>query len=129
MKTYNHVIGWKAWFITVPSQDEILRFSSKDICFRDLPDDGCLALVLFYSSTKPDGSPRRMLLNGYDTYFIAAGMHSDIYGCDIDQRERNTIDDIKRRYDHVSIKRGIWTDEITMDMVQAEMQEASFLDG
>jgi hypothetical protein len=114
------IIGWKAWFVTVPQGKDILCFHSEEIAYKDLPRDGCLGFVVFEDKRKPDGYRKREFQTGSDYYFKAG----DIYGRDIDSRERDTPTDIAKRYTDPIIIRGIWTDDETMATVQEEMRNA-----
>jgi len=124
VREYNKVIGWKAWFVDVPHQTEIICFNSNDVLFDDLPKDGCLGVVLYYSDNKPDGNPMRGTLATYDYYFAAVGPIDIIIGCDNDARERNVQQEIQKRYESPVIIRGIWTDTPTIKHVEQEMNEA-----
>ena len=113
------IVGWKAWFVDVPQQQEIHIYSSDDMGFEELPQDGCLALILYNSNLKPDGNNRSIIYKTYDYYFKAG----QIYGADVDVRERNVPSEIATRYINPHIIRGIWTDDATMEVVEAAMRE------
>lgn len=116
------IIAWKAWFVTVPMQEAPLSYTSDDCDWAELPNDGCLGVVLFEDSKKPDGYRNRTILSTYDYYFKSG----NVYGSDNDVRERNVQQEIKDRYVDPVIIRGIWTDEETMHEVQQQMRNAEW---
>ena len=118
------ILGWRAWFVAVPEQQEILRFSSLNTGLSALPGDGMLGWVLYEPASTPEGNPTRLVLSGYDYYFAAQGIEGLIYGCDVDVRQRDVWHDIHQRYRTVYAARGIWTDYATIKSVESEMNEA-----
>jgi hypothetical protein len=117
------VTAWKAWFVDVP-QTKILRFSSDDITWEELPYDGCIAIKYYSKKTLVDGTQETWQLHGYDWYFKADGIIEPIYGCDIDQRERNVKEELNKRYNNVNLIRGIWVDDVIFNNLMNEMREA-----
>lgn len=102
-------------------QTELIRFDSETTPWEDLPSDGCLGFVFYYSSVGGDGRHLRWELSAYDWYFKADGMNGPVYGSDVDQRELDRPSDIRSRYTGATLVRGIWTDEETIRIVQDEM--------
>ena len=117
------IVGWKAWFVDVPHQHSTLSYSSRDNKFEDLPQDGCLGIITFEDNKKPDGFHKRGMLSGYDYYFKAG----EIYGVDVETREKNAVEDIKKRYVDPCIIRGIWASDDMMKAIQAEMRAEQWL--
>ena len=116
------IVGWRAWFVDVPEQHDLVRYDSESCSFNNLPKDGCLGLAQYEDALKPDGRHKRILLNGYDYYFKAG----EIYGVDIDSREHNAVEDINARYINPIIIRGIWTTNDLIMKMHAEMSEAQW---
>jgi len=121
------IVGWEAWFVDIPEQTKVTRYSSKDTEFKDLPSDGLLGIVMFMDEAAPSGYLKRVLWNGYDYYFLAKGVNADFIGCDVDTRERFAPTDIKERYPSAIIIRGAFTDMGTLIQVKSEMQETQWL--
>jgi hypothetical protein len=106
---------WKAWF-TSRDQD-IIRFSSEDIHFTELPKDGLLAIQIYEGRGK-------LQLIGYDFYFMAKDVNGEEFiACDIAQRERNIESSIYKRYNDPYVILGIWTSNAIMERVQEEMKK------
>lgn len=118
------IIGWKAWFVDVPHGAEIRRFSSDGNFLAQLPVDGCLGVVSFFSDKKPDGNPTRQNFAGLDYYFFVATRNGLIVGADVETREKNLPKELYERYKNPVVCRGIWTDDDTMKQVTKEMREA-----
>lgn len=114
------VIGWKAWFVDVPAQRSLHVYSSDNCRWEDLPGDGCLGFIFFEEKRKPDGNRMRAIRTGYDYYFRSG----EIYGVDVEVRERNVPEEIAARYTEPVIIRGIWTTDTCMAQVDQEMREA-----
>lgn len=100
------ILGWAAW-VDTETGTEI--YSSKEIDWADLPDDGIIYIMLY----KDEGSGLEENLNqythtesqaGYNHYFNAPH-HSGlpIYGSNNDPEEV-----ILERYPGASIKKGKW---------------------
>jgi hypothetical protein len=109
------IIGWKAWFVSVPQGQDILRFSSTDTTYDDLPDDGCLGFVVYYDRAKPDGNPRRLILKSEDYYFMVGD--TPCGNCD-------SLKENKDRYTTGRIIRGMWTSDGNMEQADDQMCEA-----
>ena len=122
------IIGWQAWFVNMPKQTEILRYTSEDSCFSCLPKDGCLGIRLYEDILKPNGEEYQCCgqFKGYDWYFMAKGPKGPIYGVDVDQRTKNVPEELKERYRDPVIIRGIWTDWDTMREFNAEFNTAKW---
>jgi hypothetical protein len=108
------IVGWKAWFVTVPQGEELLRFSSNETAYKDLPRDGCLGFVVYYDRAKPDGNPRRLILKSEDYYFKVG---------DTPCGNRDSLAENKARYGG-EIIRGAWTSDDVMEQADAQMREA-----
>ena len=114
--TSKTVVGWRIWY----TNDR--EYSQRDTDWSELPDDGVLALALYYDSWNHDNTIRhKMVLTGDDHYFHDP--ESDIYGCNNDP-----IDEITERYDIPTeyIKRGKWTDSETMDSVHQQARDSEW---
>lgn len=116
------IIGWQTWFVDMPIQTEILRFSSLDTSWEDLPKDGMQGIVLFQNEPKPDGFLKRATWSNYDYYFKGKGLKDVFYGCDVEVRNRNIPDEIGKRYPGSTIIRGSFTDLETLMVIQEEMK-------
>ena len=57
-------------------------------------------------------------MSGYDYYFKA----DEVYGVDVDTRERSVVEDINQRYVNPYIIKGIWTSDDVMKKMQEEMR-------
>lgn len=110
------VIRWKAYF---DSNGELAIFDSQQTPWEVLPRDGCLGVVLFEDGLKPDGNHLKNVLVSLDYYFKAG----EIYGGDVEVRERNIQAEINARYDNPIITRGIWTTDDLMKQAMDEMTE------
>lgn len=113
------IIGWKAWFVG-ESQTNLITYESSDTSWDELPADGCLGVVLFESTLRPDGCYTKQPLAGYDWYFKAG----DVYGCDNSNRLYEAESDIAKRYPNAHIIRGMWTTHDFHLRVQNEIREA-----
>ncbi len=112
------VMGWRAWYA------DGAVYSSLDMDWDALPDDGVISVVLYFDEPTPAGSPLRRIMEGHDFYFKAAGPGGPIYGETHNQRQPDPMADIARRYPGASIKRGMWTDEDTMRRIQNQAMAA-----
>ena len=102
------VIGWRVWY------DNGSQYSSKEIKWCKLFDDGVISVVLYF-----DDKTRR-IMDGSDWYFKAVGTDDYIYG-----QNNDTVEENKKRYGKdIILKRGKWTDEETMYKIQKEVTEA-----
>lgn len=108
-----HHIGWRVWYADGAS------YSSADISWDVLPDDGVIVLVLYEDFFGPDGKPRREIQSGADYYFCAPGAHGMIYGF-------NALgpDVIRKRYPGASVKSGKWTDRATLELCLTAARDA-----
>lgn len=109
------IFGWRAWYT------EGRVFVSREIAWADLPDDGFLALTLYYNVAAPDGYPLARTLSGSDWYF----KQGDIYGSSMDGGDKaDTEAEIEERYPGASVKRGKWTTDAEMHGVVAQQGKA-----
>lgn len=81
-----------------------------------LPDDGVLAVVLYFDEQTPSGHPLRRTMMGHDFYFKAPGPFGVIFA----EATYTTTDNIARRYPGAEIKLGMWTDDDTIQRIQEE---------
>ena len=81
---------WRAYY----TDDRV--FESTVHTWRDLPDDGVLAIAIVR-----DGTVGRRVMAGYDLYFHTPG--TDLFGGNNDTLEAN-----ERRYPDAIFKRGQW---------------------
>jgi hypothetical protein len=117
------ILGWDAWFVTTPAQ-EIVRYSSDDTAFADLPKDGCLGFVIHERHDYDPTEKYRNIISGRDWYFLAKGVgDNDLYGGNMDLPGIRSDRDIEARYDAATVIRGIFTDATTMESVDKEMWE------
>jgi len=116
------IIGWKIWAIDLPNQKKIETYISQETKWINLPKDGILAIVLFESTLRPDNFHTKRILKGSDYYFKAlTADNNEIFGSDIDNRERNILKDISERYLHPIVLKGIWTTDENMYQVEREI--------
>lgn len=99
-------IGWKAWYTGGR------KFDSSRTAWADLPDDGALAIVIYFDERSADRLPQRRIMTGSDYYF----RDGDIYG-----QNNETAEDNRRRYPNASFKRGKWTTDDEMQRINAEL--------
>lgn len=104
------VRGWRAWF-TGP--DAVYR--SDEVDPADLPDDGCLGVVVYLDLE----TPKRAVHTGYDIYFWWPSPHGLVIAGNSDPRDEN-----ERRYPGAVFVRGQWTTYEHMHAVREAMQEA-----
>lgn len=100
------VAHWQVWF-----DDGSIREGSTIDEWRDLPDDGVLALLLVY-----DQPGYGRTASGADYYFAAEGRLETIYG-----NSNLSAEDILTRYVGASVKRGRWTDDAFMRVVDKQI--------
>ena len=81
-----------------------------------LPDDGVLGFVLFYERLAPNGEHMRRIASGNDYYWAFPGLLDTVYA--------HGNEDPHERYPGASVKRGRWTDDISIDTVNQAMAEA-----
>jgi hypothetical protein len=115
------IIGWKGWFVD-SLHTKLITYSSKDTIFEELPQDWCLGFVLFEERLRPDGNHYRQIFSSMDYYFKSG----DIYGGDVDVRERNVQAEMKQRYNNPYIIRGIWTTDDLIRKASEEMRVAEW---
>lgn len=113
------IVGWRVWFVD-SDHTRVFSMSSDTYHWGELPDDGCLGVVLFESTLKPDGCYTKQPLAGYDWYFKAG----EVYGCDNSNRLYDAESDIAKRYPNAHIIRGMWTTHDFHLRVQNEIREA-----
>lgn len=97
--------GWRLYYT------EDRAYSSADTEWVACPDDGVLALVLYYDAYTDGGVQYRKVLTGDDHYFHVPG--TDLYGCNND-----SIPEIEARYPGAVVKRGKWTTHAEMTRVE-----------
>lgn len=98
------ITGWRAYF----ANGQIL--TSKTIQrWTDIPDDGLLGLVIFFS----DGKKRR--LTGGDYFYL--NTTQDKYGAD-----SGLLQDLALKYPGSFLVRGYWTDDENMRRIEASMK-------
>ena len=99
-------VGWQVWY------DDGSIYDSDNSDWSDLPDDGVLVKMIYYS----DGT--RQIQQGADYFFIAQH-HS---GEEIHANSTKTIPEIKDRYQNPIIKKGRWApDEYYQKIVDEAM--------
>lgn len=108
-----HVVGWRAWFTGG------LRFDSAAHSWGDLPDDGCLAIRLYFDEVL-HGNRLSRTCSGSDFYWRSVSAEGDIYAHSNDTRE-----DIEARYPGAVICRGQWTSDAEIQRVNEEMNDAT----
>lgn len=113
------IVGWKAFYADA-EHTAITTYSSGDTRFENLPQDGCLGIVLFESSLRPDGKNTRTLHAGYDYYFKSG----EVYGVDVEVRNRDVPEEIVKRYRSPYVIRGIWTTHDLFNEAQAAMRDS-----
>lgn len=117
------IIGWRVWYEGPPGSGP-MEFDSNEILWEHLPEDGLLALRTYEDEAKPNGDPKGLKLAGLDYYFMADGPQGLVVGADNDRREINVSAEIAERYPGAVIRRGRWTDSLTMQQANDAMQEA-----
>ena len=113
--------GWRIWY------EHGKVFNSDGICPKDLPDDYCLGVRLYFTTTKPDGTPQGRIIQGESWYFFAEGPRGLIVGGEPEVRGRNKLEEIRRRYPGAKIIQGALTDEVTMALTEKLIMEATTL--
>lgn len=98
------VIGWRAWY------KGNIKYNSKEIDWADLPNDGLLVVVVYFR--KGDRKERR-IMNGCDWYFYSPSDKS--YFDNNESPESNRL-----RYPDCILKRGQWTNETEIRVVEQE---------
>lgn len=91
------------------------RFSSRETKPEELPPDGLLGIVKYTGEFTTGGVPYRLILSGDDHYFFWQGE----WFCN-----RDSPEEIERRYPGALILRGKWTTDAEMERVRAEMDRA-----
>jgi hypothetical protein len=97
---------WRIWF-----DDGSVHDGRTLDDWTALPDDGVLGLVLFY-----EREGNRRIASGNDWYWAFAGPRDTVYA--------HADEDPRRRYPSAVVKRGRWTDDLTIDLVNQAMAEA-----
>ena len=117
------LIGWDAWFVDVPNQTQIIRYSSNDFTFESLPKDGCLGIVVYEIHANDPEIYRVKFQAAY--YYLAQGVDGrEFVGVSADTKDQNVYEEIQQRYVNPIIVRGIWTDPETHQQVHREMMES-----
>lgn len=88
------VEGWRAFYT------EGREYSSINTRWSDLPDDGMLAVTIYYDEWSGD-TQYSSVLSGYDWYFH--NPETGLFGGNSDTRDEN-----ERRYPDACLKRGKW---------------------
>ncbi len=108
-------LGWVAWVDTVTG---IVRFSSKETPWVDVPDDGIVYKMLY--KVVDDGTNRQLNppnsreeMIGVDHYFEAPHRDGTIYGS-----SNESIEVIEARYPGAVVKKGKWVPSETFFDVQ-----------
>lgn len=108
-------LGWVVW---VDSFDSIVRYSSKDVAWADVPDDGIVYKMLY--KDVDDGTDRQLnppnsreAMIGVDNYFEAPHRDGTIYGSG-----NESIESIQARYPGAVVKKGKWVPSETFSDVQ-----------
>ena len=119
-------LAWEAWFVTMPDQN-LIHYTSIDTAFKDLPKDGCLALVIHEDH---DGNTDfRMFIQGRDWYFQAKGAgNTFIYGGSMDINGLDGQTDIEGRYNNPIVIRGAFTDKARLEAVTDAMEATRYDD-
>jgi len=111
------ILGWAAW-VDTETGTEI--YSSKDMEWEDLPDDGIIFIMLYKDTG--DGQESNISyptytesLAGNDYYWKAPHHSGTIYGSGND-----SLAEIKARYPGADIKRGKWVPHSLFEEVSLE---------
>lgn len=121
------IVGWRAWYVR--PDGAVMEFTSRQIAWEDLPDDGMLGIRWYEDTYHPNNEGLRngLKITGMDYYFMADGPSGIIMGADVDRRGVNVPDEIRSRYTNAKVKRGIWTDPDTFDKVWQDIKAATEL--
>ena len=107
------MIAWKAWYRGGRA------FCSTGTTFAELPDDGALGfVVLFDEISGPSGMHFKKQYSGGDLYWLV-----DILG-KLTLCQGSHDDQPEKRYPGAIIKRGAWTSDQEMQLVNAQMAQA-----
>ena len=68
------IVGWRAWFVTLPKQSRIVQYNNSVTNFPKLPRDGCLGFRFYYDQLVEENRPYSLILLGNDWYFRAEGI-------------------------------------------------------
>lgn len=106
------VDSWRIWY----TSDR--QYNSVGDDWQDLPDDGVLALVIYYDEYSADGEVQhRFVHDGEDWYFHEPG--TDFFGSNQDTLEEN-----QRRYPNCIFKRGKWVPRAEYKRVRQQAIDA-----
>lgn len=104
---------WRAWFVV---NNAVTVFDGQTLDeFRLLPDDGMQGMMLAF----PDATRRN--ISGNDWYWGAKGINGPIYGQGFTP-EYGSVQDVLARYPGASVKRGMFTDELTLSQILRDME-------
>lgn len=113
MKVEDHPTLWRAWFVIDNAVKVFDGLSLDD--FRALPDDGMEGMMLAF----PDATRRN--ISGSDWYWALEGINGPIYGQGFSP-EYTSAADVVARYPGASVKRGKYTDEVTLQGIFRDME-------
>lgn len=95
---------WVAYFLTMPDRHQIIEYegTTYEELF-ELPEDGCQTIELRFDNKKGES------YMGGDYYFIYKTSDDNyIVGSDMETREKESKNDILKRYPGAKIIRGSW---------------------
>ena len=109
------IVGWKIWY----TNNRV--YSSHDITWEELPDDGVLFLILYRDQTYMD--------NGVEKRYRTRLHAYDWYGSDGDQMFMGNNDSLprnKQRYPGLMFKEGIWVSDTEFSRIEQYINENEF---
>ncbi len=102
-------IGWRAWY----ENNQI--FDSITTQWKDLPNDGLLAVVIYQKFVRPNGERTRRTWSGVDYYWTTPESGLEVFCGD---------EEPSARYPGAIVKRGKWVPILEMERVNQEAREA-----
>ena len=109
------IVGWKIWY----TNNRV--YSSHDITWHDLPDDGVLFLILYRDQTYMDSGVEKRYRTRLHAY--------DFYGSDGDQMFMGNNDSLRRnkkRYPGLMFKEGIWVSDSEFQKIEQHINNHEF---
>ena len=116
-------IRWRAWVEDLGAQDGFTLHQGGLDEWADLPDDGIICVMIYFSQNAPSGMPLRRIAHSSDRYFMFIGPDGNwVIGDNNDDAS-----EISRRYPTAVIKRGKWTSDALMQSIIVTAMESRAL--
>lgn len=112
-------IKWRAWVEDLATQEGFTLHQGGLDEWADLPADGIICVMIYFSDNAPSGTPLRRIAHGSDFYFMFIGHDGAwVIGDNSDTRE-----EVTRRFPTAVIKRGKWiSDGLMQDVIAMAME-------